>query len=204
MVASFPLLTRSQGAHIRELLLDRRVRVQEGAFVVEGAHAVRDLLTRYPAQILTIITAQGYLPKEAQSDRLIRLGSSARQYSCTDLQFSKVSDLDVPQGILAVVRQPTWDEEAVRRQPTVLGIFGEQLQDPANVGAIIRTAAALNLSGLWLTPESADVYHPKVVRATSGALLALPIFSAKDMSGLIRQGCRIFAAEVTGPKDHFD
>jgi TrmH family RNA methyltransferase len=53
---------------------------------------------------------------------------------------------------------------------------------------------------MWLTPESADVYHPKVVRATSGALLALPIFSTKDVSGLIRQGCRIFAAEVTGPK----
>lgn len=200
MAASFPLLTRSQGAHIRELLLDRRVRVQDGAFVVEGAHAVRDLLTRYPEQILTIVTAHSYLPKEAQRDRLIRLGSSAQQYSCTDLQFLKVSDLDVPQGILAVVRQPTWDEEAVLRQPTVLGIFGEQLQDPANVGAIIRTAAALNVSGMWLTPESADVYHPKVVRATSGALLALPIFSTKDVSGLIRQGCRIFAAEVTGPK----
>jgi TrmH family RNA methyltransferase len=198
VAASFPLLTRSQGAHIRELLLERRVRTESGAFVVEGAHAVRDLLTRYPEQILTIVSAHGYLPKEGQSDRLIRLASSAQQYSCSDLQFSKLSDLDAPQGILAVVRQPIWDEGEVLRQPTLLGIFGEQLQDPANVGAIIRTAAALNASALWLTPESADVYHPKVVRATSGVLLALPIFASKDVSGLIRQGCRIFAAEVTG------
>ena len=166
--------------------------------MVEGAHAVRDLLTRYPEQILTIVTAHGYLPKEARSDRLVRLASSTQQYSCPDLQFSKLSDLDAPQGILAVVRQPTWDEGEVLRQPTVLGIFGEQLQDPANVGAIIRTAAGLNASALWLTPESADVYHPKVVRATSGVLLALPIFAARDVSRLIRQGCRIFAAEVTG------
>jgi len=166
--------------------------------VVEGTHAVRDLLTRYPEQILTIVTAHGYLPKEAQGDRLVRLASPAQQYSCPDIQFSKLSDLEAPQGILAVVRQPTWDEGEILRQPTVLGIFGEQLQDPANVGAIIRTAAALNASALWLTPESADVYHPKVVRATSGMLLALPIFAAKDVSGLIRQGCQIFAAEVTG------
>jgi TrmH family RNA methyltransferase len=166
--------------------------------VVEGAHAVRDLITRYPKQILTIVTAHGYLPKEARGDRLVRLASSTQQYSCPDLQFSKLSDLDAPQGILAVVRQPTWDEGEVLRQPTVLGIFGEQLQDPANVGAIIRTAAGLNASALWLTPESADVYHPKVVRATSGVLLALPIFAARDVSGLIRQGCQIFAAEVTG------
>ena len=166
--------------------------------MVEGAHAVQDLLTRYPEQILTIVTAHGYLPKEGQGDRLVRLASSTQQYSCPDLQFSKLSDLDAPQGILAVVRQPTWDEGEVLRQPTVLGIFGEQLQDPANVGAIIRTAAALNASALWLTPESADAYHPKVVRASSGVLLALPIFAAKDVSGLVRQGCQIFAAEVTG------
>jgi TrmH family RNA methyltransferase len=167
--------------------------------VVEGAHAVQDLLTRYPEQILTIVTAHGYLPKEPQADRLVRRSvSSTRQYSCSDIQFSKLSDLDEPQGILAVVRQPIWDEGEVLRQPTVLGIFGEQLQDPANVGAIIRTAAALNASALWLTPESADVYQPKVVRATSGVVLSLPIFIAGDVSGLIRQGCRIFAAEVAG------
>jgi TrmH family RNA methyltransferase len=86
----------------------------------------------------------------------------------------------------------------VLRQPTILGIFGEKLQDPANVGAIIRTAAALNASALWLTPESADVYQPKVVRATSGMLLALPIFLSRDLSGLIREGCQVFAAEVAG------
>jgi RNA methyltransferase, TrmH family len=176
------------------------VRAQDGAFVVEGAHAVRDLLTRYPEQLLTIVTAQGYLAKEQQTDRLLRKASSTQQYSCPDLQFSKLTDLDAPQGILAVVRQPTWNEENVLLQPTVLGIFGEQLQDPANIGAIIRTAAALNASALWLTPNSADVYHPKVVRATSGVLLALPIFVAKDVSGLIRQGCQIFAAEVTGDR----
>ena len=166
--------------------------------MVEGAHAVRDLLTRYPEQLLTIVTAQGYLPKETQGHRLVRLASLTQQYSCSDLQFSKLTDLDAPQGILAVVRQPRWNEENVLLQPTVLGVFGEQLQDPANVGAIIRTAAALNASALWLTPDSADVYHPKVVRATSGVLLALPIFVAKDVTGLIRQGCQIFSAEVVG------
>ncbi|MEO6308442.1 MAG: RNA methyltransferase [Nitrospiraceae bacterium] len=166
--------------------------------MVEGAFPVRDLLTRYPEQILIIVTAYGYLSKEAQGDRLVRLASSVQQYSCPDPQFSKLSDLETPQGILAVVRQPLWDEGEVLRQPTVLGIFGEQLQDPANVGAIIRTAAALNASALWLTPESTDIYHPKVVRATSGMVLALPIFAAQDVSGLIRQGCQVFAAEVTG------
>lgn len=198
MAVSLALLTRSQGAHIRDLLLDKQVRARDSAFVVEGAHAVRDLLIRYPDQILMIVVARGYLPKEGESDRLVRLASSTPQYSCPDPQFSKLSDLDTPQGILAVVRQPAWEEESLLRQSTVLGIYGEHIQDPSNVGTIIRTAAALNASALWLTPESADAFHPKVVRASSGVVLALPIFAAKDMSGLIRQGCQVFAADVPG------
>lgn len=166
--------------------------------MVEGGHAVRDLLTRYPDQILTLVMTHGYLASEGQANREVRIAHSAQQYSCPDLQFARLSDLNAPQGILAVVRQPTWDEGEILRQPTVLGIFGEQLQDPANVGAIIRTAAALNASALWLTPESVDVYHPKVVRATSGVLLALPIFTAPDVTGLLQQGCQVFAAEATG------
>lgn len=198
MPASLPLLTRSQGAHIRELLLDKAARAQSGSFVVEGIHAVGDLLARYPEQIQTLVTARSYLSKGEQGSPVVRVASSTKQYSCSDLQFSKLSDLDAPQGILAVVRQPTWDEGDILREPTVFGIFGEKLQDPTNVGAIIRTAAALNASALWLTPESADVYHPKAVRAASGVLLTLPIFITWDASGLIRQGCQIFAAEATG------
>ena len=198
MAALLPLLTRSQGIHIRELLRDKDVRAQNGSFVVEGTHAVEDLLTRYPEHILAIVTARGYLLRVGKSSQVAQVASSVQQYICSDLQFSRLSDLEAPQGILAVVRQPAWDEGDILQQPTVLGILGEKLQDPANVGAIIRTAAALNVSALWLTPESVDIYHPKVIRATSGAVLALPIFIVRDVSGLIRQGCQIYAAQARG------
>ncbi|MCG3778635.1 MAG: 23S rRNA (uridine(2479)-2'-O)-methyltransferase [Nitrospira sp.] len=197
---ALPLLTRTQGSYIRELLQERRVRAAEGVFVVEGTHAVRDLLSGYPEQVRTIVTTPGYLLKEGRDDGFARLPASVQQYSCPDFQFSKLSDLEAPQGILAVVRQPAWDEAAILQQPMILGIFGEQLQDPVNVGAIIRTAAALNVCALWLTPESADIYHPKVVRSASGTLLALPIFFTKNGAGLIQHGCQIFTAEVGGPE----
>lgn len=197
MTPSLPLLTRAQGARIRTLLRDKQVRTKEGAFVIEGVKAVRDLLLRFPEQVLTIVATPTYLEREEGVDRRLRLGAKGKQSSCPELLFERLSDLDAPQGILAVVRQPDWDEDKVLRQSTVLGIFGERLQDPANVGAIIRTAAALNVSALWLTPESADVYNPKVVRATSGALLSLPIFAANDVSGLIQRGCRIYATDAS-------
>lgn len=172
------------------------MRTEEGAFVVEGAKAVGDLLAGFPRQVLTLVMTPTYLTREDPAVHRLRREVPAKQYACSESLFHKLSDLDAPQGILAVVRQATWNEEQVLSRSTILGIFGEHLQDPTNVGAIIRTGAALNIDALWLTSDSADVYNPKVVRAASGVLLSLPIFQANNVSGFIRRGCRIYAADV--------
>jgi TrmH family RNA methyltransferase len=104
-----------------------------------------------------------------------------------------------PAGLLAVVEQPAWNQAAILQRSQVLGLYGECLQDPANVGAIVRTALGFGLDALWLTPDSADVFNPKVVRATAGALLALPVFTIADVRHLTGQGCAILAAEPPGP-----
>ena len=114
--------------------------------------------------------------------------------------FSALSNLESAPGILAVVKQPRWDEERLLGQPSLFGLYAEDLQDPSNVGAIIRTAAALNIDALWLTPESADIYHPKVVRASAGAVLSLPIFVSQDVARLTDKGITLFAAEAGGGK----
>ena len=77
-------------------------------------------------------------------------------------------------------------------QTCALPIF----RDPANVGTIIRTAAALNLTGLWLTSDSADPFGPKVVRAAAGTVLTLPIFPGADLRVLRTYGCEVYSALV--------
>ncbi len=198
MTTPLPLLTRAQGARVKHLLHKKEIRSEEGAFVVEGAKAVGDLFVRHPGQVLSVVVSPGYLRREDHASRLVRQALAVPQYSCPEYTFSKLSSLESPQGILAVVRQPTWDEAAILRLPSLLGIYGEHLQDPTNVGAIIRTAAALDVTALWLTPDSADIYNPKVIRSTSGVLLSLPVFVSEDVSGLIRAGCQIYAGEVSG------
>jgi len=116
---------------------------------------------------------------------------------CSDPAFEKLTDVEMPQGILAVVQQPQWDEAQVLGQSRVLGVYGDRLQDPANVGAIIRTAAALNLSAVWLSHDSADHFSPKVVRATAGTLLALPIFRTTDLRTVTLSECRIYSAVLS-------
>lgn len=149
---------------------------------------------RHPQSILSLILSPRFLSAEAEVDRRVRMKLPARQFVCPDAGFEKLTDVEAPQGILAVVRQPEWDEAQVFGRTSVLGIYGDRLQDPANVGAIIRTAAALNLSGVWLSADSADHFSPKVVRATAGTILSLPVFHARDFRTFSSYGCEIYSA----------
>ncbi|HMS82060.1 MAG TPA: RNA methyltransferase [Nitrospira sp.] len=192
---SYPrVLSRAQGSLIRQLLREKKVRSSEGAFVVEGVKPCRDVIFRHPEAIRSLLVSPRYIRTEANADRVRRLTLGARQSVCSDPAFEQLTDVEVSQGILAVVQQPLWDEAQVLGQSRVLGVYGDRLQDPANVGAIIRTAAALNLSAVWLSTDSADHFSPKVVRATAGTLLSLPVFRTSDFRTFSTYGCEIYAA----------
>lgn len=190
-------LTRAQGSLIRQLLREKTVRSKEGSFVVEGASHCLDLISRHPNAIQSLLVSPSYLHVETDADRAMRSQLPARQHLCSDSVFEQLADVETPQGILAVVQQPQWDEGHVLGRSRVLGIYGDRLQDPANVGAIIRTAAALNLSAVWLSHDSADHFSPKVVRATAGTLLALPIFRTTDLRTVTLSECRIYSAVLS-------
>lgn len=193
-------LTRAHGAFVRHLLHDKKSRLSEGAFIIEGAHACRDLIRSFPGQILSLTISTRYLHQEDADAYAARNTLPVTQYSCPDDTFKKLSDVDMPQGILATVKMPIWKEEDVLAQTHVLGVYGERLQDPTNVGTIIRTAAGLGLSGVWLSPDSVDCFHPKVVRGTAGAILALPVFQGAAFSTLSAAGCALYAAVVSSPE----
>ncbi|TKB66672.1 MAG: RNA methyltransferase [Nitrospira sp.] len=192
-----PVLTRAEASRIRQLLRDTKARSREAAFVFEGAKSCRDLIHHSPQAILSLIVSPRFLSVETEVDRRARTKLPASQFLCPDADFDKLTDVEMPQGILAVVRQPRWDEAHVLKQSHVLGLYGDRLQDPANVGAIIRTAAALNLSGVWLSADSADHFGPKVVRATAGTILSLPVFPVRDFQSFFSYGCDIYAAILT-------
>ncbi|HKY72555.1 MAG TPA: RNA methyltransferase [Nitrospira sp.] len=191
-------LTRAQSTRIRELLREKRARNAEGAFIIEGAKPVYDLLQHHPTYVQSVVLAADYQRRETDQQRLIRESRKISSFSCSLRAFAAFSTLENPQGVLAVVTQPRWDERRILGQPKIFGLYGEELQDPANVGAIIRTAAALNVDALWLTPESADIYNPKVVRASAGAVLSLPIFIAEGVDRLTNKDLALFAAVPGG------
>ena len=187
-------LTRAHGVLIRHLLHDKKVRRQEGAFVVEGAKSCLDLIRWHAEAILSLTLSPQYLQAETEEDRRIRATLRCRQFLCSDTMFKKLSDVEAPQGMLAIVRQPQWNQVHLLAQSRVFGLYGDCVRDPANLGAIIRTAAAMRLSGIWLSADSVDHFSPKVVRAAAGIVLTLPVFYIADIRSLLSQGCDVYSA----------
>jgi TrmH family RNA methyltransferase len=198
--ASFPDLPAAKAALIRELALHKQVRDTEQAFVMEGAKPILELLRIKSPAVLAVVVTSTYL--ETGNHALHRaLEQQGKQvFVCRESVFTKMSDLTTAQGILAVIRKPSWDQDGIFARPQVLGIYGESLQDPTNVGTIVRTAAAFGLDGLWLSADSADVFNPKIVRATAGTLLRLPILFIPDASRLTTHGLSILATDASGKR----
>lgn len=188
-------LSASQTRSIRELSRDKKRRDAERAFILEGMKPVHDLLTMRRHLALSIVTAHGFLDDVSADLRQLMLSSGVPVYTCPQRLFDTLSGLTAPPGVLAVVRQPSWDAEEILGRERVLGIYGECLQDPSNVGAIIRTGAALGADAVWLSGDSADVFNPKVVRATAAAILHLPTFRLSDIDALLHRGCALLTTE---------
>jgi RNA methyltransferase, TrmH family len=191
-------LPSAKATLIRELSRQKKARDVERVFLMEGMKLIHDMLDSHASAILAVVVKTTFLEKTSPAVRQMLERSAAPVYVCKDMIFNQLSDLTTSPGILAVVQQPVWDQETVFKRPRVLGFYGECLQDPANVGAIIRTAVAFGMDALWLSTDSADVFNPKVVRATSGALLRLPVFSVRGVSEFRKRRCRILASEPPG------
>lgn len=98
-----------------------------------------------------------------------------------------ISDTENPQGILAVLNFNNIDFEVILEKKDKFIIILDEIQDPGNMGTIIRTADAFGASGVVLTPNCVDIYNPKVVRSTMGSLFHIPIAQVEDKIQLIEE-----------------
>ena len=111
--------------------------------------------------------------------------------------FDSLADTRSPQNLLALFERPTFSLASVLGPRASVVVALDGVQDPGNVGTIVRLAAAFDCAGVLLLPGSADAYSPKAVRASAGAVLTVPIANA-TAADLIRSGLSMFAADAGG------
>ena len=120
--------------------------------------------------------------------------------------FSRMCDTRTPQGILSLVRMPSWTWEQVTGGSNPLILVLEDLQDPGNVGTILRTAEGAGVTGVLLSRNCVDLFHPKTIRSTMGSVYRMPCCFPEDIleaaDRLRQQGIRTFAAHLAGKRSY--
>ena len=119
-----------------------------------------------------------------------------------------MSDTQTPQGVLTVLRKPSYHiEEIVGKENPIIVVL-EDLQDPGNAGTIFRTAEGAGVDGVFLTKTCVDITNPKVIRATMGSVYRMPFVYVEDVVSLKEKlqsrGIRFFAAHLQGKNTYYE
>ncbi|WP_336743278.1 TrmH family RNA methyltransferase [Paenibacillus sp. y28] len=185
-------------------LLDRKGREKQGRFIIEGTHLVVEAL-RSAADIETILVS----PFARGAEELQQAwhlwqeehpGHSLEWVEVSDEILVKCSDAQTPQPVLAILRKPDQAADALFElgdAPLVVVVDG--VQDPGNLGTIIRSCDAAGADAVVLGRGTVDLYNPKTVRSTMGSLFHLPIVQA-DLIPLLTEarsrGIRIVSTSL--------
>ena len=155
----------------------RKARERQQLFAAEGVRAVEELL-RSPLRVRGVLVA----PQLADAPRGAALLTELRQRGIEvaelpPLDFASAAETESPQGVLAIGEIPGVTTEEIQLPATARLVVLDGVQDPGNVGTILRTAAALGASAVLAMPGTVDLWNAKVVRSAMGALFHMPAVS---------------------------
>ena len=175
--------------YIKKLISSASFRREEGCFVAEGVRLCGDAL-RSGAAVTMAVFSESYTAKQGSLIDGCR-ASGAVCYSVRDSIFSALSDTKTPQGVLFVIKRldKTLDFDTMKKNGNILAL--ESIQDPSNLGTILRTAEALGVDAVVLSRDCCDVYAPKVIRGSMGAVFRLPMMIAQDLPAFIGEFSRV-------------
>ncbi len=175
----------------------KKERTQAGLFVLEGDRIIRDALATRKDLVDNVYVSVSYASeKGVPTDNAVVVADSVLSHVC-----ETVTD----QGILATVREEPLlrNEEELMTKDRVLVL--EDIQDPGNLGTIIRTAEAAGIEAVIMSSGTADIFSPKVVRSTMGSILRVPFTYSPDIKKTVeclkKSGHVVYAAHLKGAAD---
>lgn len=158
------------------LLKTSKGRHDEGMFIVEGIRSVRDTILK-GAKLFCVIEKDG-----VKTD----IEYNCPVYTFAPKLYGEVSETVSSQGVIALVHMRKCTLEDVVKANRDCVIMCEALQDPGNIGTIIRTAHAASAAGVILTKGCCDLYNPKIIRSTMSSMLSIPVVQNADATETIR------------------
>lgn len=189
-------------------LCDAKKRRDSKSFLLEGVTLVKEVLREGKFRVKFVVFSEDFEDVENLSER-------ARERGIPILVlkkglFREISLLETPQGVLAVVELPIFDfEEFEKKLKEEVGcvVVLEEVQDPQNVGAIVRIVDAISGIAVYYTLGTADPFSPRAVRASAGSVLNVPLIKVENVLELLESlkflGFKVVATVVEGGKSVF-
>ena len=187
-------------------LKEKKYREKHRAFLAEGVKLVREaFFSRLPITHIFLSKVKwAALEAELPLEKMVKECETAPEIILlSDACFEKISTEKAPQGVIAVIKYLDFFKRIDKiNSVDFLGraLFLSSVRDPGNLGAIIRSAAAFGTETLILSSDSADVYHPRVLRAAMGTIFKMSVLIVEDEIGFVQaqreKGRRFFAAEL--------
>jgi len=189
--------SNSQVKNVIQLLKKTKVRDKQDVFVVEG---LKMFLEAPKENVVTVFVSQGFYGKDENREYL----SGVKFEIVEDKVFDHMSDTRTPQGVLCVLKQFHYSLEDIIGGENPLVLILEDLQDPGNLGTIIRTGEGTGIGGVILSGNSVDVYNPKTIRATMGAIYRVPFLYVDKIQNVLpklrEKRIRTYAAHLEGER----
>lgn len=193
---------------VQQLLKKAKVRRESGLFVVEGVKMFREAPK---GRIESVYAASSFLQDGENQGLLKSKGvteENGKLQAVDDRVFKSLSDTVTPQGVLCLVKQEECSLEEIMTDdksgcPPFLMVL-EDLQDPGNLGTIVRTGEGAGVTGIILSKNCVDLYNPKVIRSTMGSVYRMKVCRVDSVAGILPKlhgcGVRSFAAHLRGER----
>ena len=185
------------------LVKKRKTRDQEGVFVTEGPRMFEEAPRE---RVREVYFSESFLGKAPEIWEKVK-SSGIPAEILSDHVFSHVSDTQTPQGVLAVVDRKEAALEQILSETDPLLLVLDGLQDPGNLGTILRTGEGAGVTGIILGGDCVDLYNPKTIRSTMGSVYRMPVCRCRDLTEALTEmkekGILTYAAHLEG-KNSYD
>ena len=173
-------------------------RRKDEVFVVEGAKMFEEAPLDW---VVKVYVTETFLKKYAGTEIGAKLEKVPYE-TVSEEVFSKMSDTKTPQGVLCVMKWPKYSLEDILKDVNGVYVVLEDIQDPGNLGTIIRTGEGAGIAGVIMTRETVDIFNPKVIRATMGSIYRVPFIYVDSLQSAIgnlqQKGIKVYAAHLKG------
>jgi TrmH family RNA methyltransferase len=201
--AFMEIITSSSNKIVKQIraLREKKGRDLARAFLVEGAKFVAEIGPDW--EILRVVMSESH----AAGVNCVRPPLGCAPIIVTDRIFAALSDTTTPQGVMAVVAQREFGFGDVVKGERPLVFVLEEINDPGNLGTILRSCYGLGADGVILSESCADIFGPKTIRASAGAVFHMPfvVMDAKEaINALKTRGVAVYAASPAADKSVYE